>query len=174
MKILKTVSHLTNAELKEVLNKQTSIRAYKDWQVIYSVQTNSGKKAEEFSSILGVEKSKIYRIIQLYNSKGVNWRNDDNWGGRREKRCIMDLEEEKSLLDTISGEALSGKVLIHKHIKKRVEEKAGKEVSDDYIWDLFKRHGWTKKVPRQMHPKGDKLKQEEFKKNSKRSWQPSP
>ena len=38
------------------------------------------------------------------------------------------------------------------------------KVSDDYIWDMFKRHKWSKKVPRQSHPQADKAAQEEFKK----------
>jgi transposase len=47
-----------------------------------------------------------------------------------------------------------------------------KEVSDDYIWDMFKRHGWSKKVPRKSHPQADKAKQEEYKKNSRNYWLP--
>jgi hypothetical protein len=39
-----------------------------------------------------------------------------------------------------------------------------KSVSDDSVWDLFKRHNRTKKVPRQSHPQSDKEAQEEYKK----------
>ncbi len=173
MKLLKTAPHLTDQELKEVLNEQKSIRAFRDWQIIYSVQTNYGKKADDISVILGVSKSMIYRIVQGYNKNGKNWRVYDNWGGRRQERCLLTLEEEVELLKEIETEALAGNILICKHVKKAVESKAGKEVSDDYIWDLFKRHGWKKKVPRQSHPKGDKEKQDDYKKNSKRIWLPN-
>jgi len=173
MKLLKTQPHFTDSELREIMKSQTKPRAFLDWQIIYSVQVNYGKKAEEFANILGVSKHKIYNVIQLYNKYGKEWRTYDNWGGRREARCNLSLEEEAALLKEVEKEALSGKILIYKHVKDIVEKKTGKEVSDDYIWDMFKRHGWKKKVPRQSHPKGNKEKQEEYKKNSKKIWQPN-
>ena len=173
MKVLKTYPHYTDAELKAIMNKQTQPRAFRDWQIIYSVQTNYGRKAEEFSKILGVSKQKIFNVIQQYNKHGKGWRTYDNWGGRREARCNMSLEEEKALLSTIEPDALQGRILIYQHVKKIVEKKLERKVSDDYIWDMFKRHGWTKKVPRPSHPKGSREEQEEYKKNSKKTWQPN-
>ena len=54
--------------------------------------------------------------------------------------------------------------MLHPQIKSKLEAIINRNVSDDYIWDLFKRHKWTKKVPRQSHPQADKAKQEEYKK----------
>jgi transposase len=173
MKLLKTHPHFTDLELKSIMKSQKNIRAFQDWQIIYSVQTNYGKKAEEFADILGISKHKIYNIIQQYNKYGKEWRTYDDWGGRRESRCNLSIEEESSILKEIEEDALNGNILIYKHVKTIVEEKIGRKVSDDYIWDMFKRHGWKKKVPRQSHPKGDKEKQDDFKKNSKRIWQPN-
>ncbi len=85
MKVLRTQAHLTDQELKAVLASQSATRGYKDWQIIYSVQTNTGKKAEEIASILGVNKHKIYHVIASYNKKGIKWRTHDNWGGRKSK-----------------------------------------------------------------------------------------
>jgi len=173
MKILKTYPHFTDAELKEKMNSQTKVRAFQDWQIIYSVQTNYGKTAEEFAKIFGVSKQKIFQVIQQYNKNGKAWRRYDNWGGRREARCNMTLEEEKAILSSLESDALNGQILIYKQVKKMVEEKLGREVSDDYIWDMFKRHGWKKKVPRPSHPKANREEQEEYKKNFKRTWQPN-
>jgi len=173
MRILKIKSHLTDKEIFAILSSQKEVRAYRDWQIIYSVQTNQGIKAEELSQILGITKSKIYYTVQYYNKHGVNWRTYGNWGGRREERSVLSMEEEKKLLKEFEEDALIGKILIYKHIKSRVEVKVGREVSDDYIWDLFKRHKWKKKVPRQGHPKSDKVAQDEFKKNLKSYWSPN-
>jgi transposase len=173
MRILKTKPHLSDNELLSLLNAQKEIRAYKDWQIIYSVQINSGKKAEEIAQILGVLKSKVYFVVQCYNKYGLNWRTYDNWGGRRENRCKLSLEDEKLLLKNIEADALSGKILTYKHVKNKVEAKIGNKVSDDYIWDLFKRHNWKKKVPRQSHPKSNKVAQEDFKKNLRKYWLPN-
>ena len=46
----------------------------------------------------------------------------------------------------------------------------GKGVSDDYLWDLLKRNGWKKKMPRPHHPKRNQAEQQEFKKNSPGVW----
>lgn len=173
MKLLKTYPYFTDLELRRIMQSQKTTRSFQDWQIIYSIQINYGKKAEDFANILGVSKHKIYNVIQSYNKFGKGWRTYDNWGGRREAVCNLSLEEEATILKEIEAEALNGNILIYKHIKMVVEEKTKKTVSDDYIWDLFKRHGWKKKVPRQSHPKGDKEKQEEYKKNSKKIWLPS-
>jgi len=53
-----------------------------------------------------------------------------------------------------------------------VETKVGNKVSDDYLWDLFNRHGWKKKMPRPRHPKSDKATQTKFKKNFPSYWNP--
>jgi len=173
MKLLKTQPYMKDSELKSYMESQKEVRAFRDWQIIYSVQTNQGFLATKISIMLGVEKSKIYRVIQLYNKHGKNWRIYGKWGGRREERSKMSIEQESSLLKKLEKEALSGKIIIYRHVKNLVEQELGQEVSDDYIWDMFKRHNWKKKVPRQSHPKADKEKQEEYKKNSKRFWQPN-
>ena len=67
MKKLQTVPHYSDEALKKILDSQTEIRAFKDWQIIYSVQTNPGKNSEEIASILGIKKSKVLQVIQLYN-----------------------------------------------------------------------------------------------------------
>jgi len=173
MKQLKTLPHLTDKELKVITANQKTVRAFKDWQIILSVQTNSGIKAITLAKVLSVPKSKIYYVIQNYNKYGKDWRTYDNWGGRREARCLLSLEEEKKILKQVEKDALSSKILIYKQVKNIVENKIGKKVSDDYIWDMFKRHNWKKKVPRQSHPKSDKKAQEEYKKNSKKIWLPN-
>ncbi|MDR1984622.1 MAG: winged helix-turn-helix domain-containing protein, partial [Prevotellaceae bacterium] len=76
----------------------------------------------------------------------------------------MTLDEEAQILKSVEQQSLLGNILIYKDIKVIVEEKLGKSLSDDYIWDMFKRHGWRKKMPRQSYPKADKAAQEEYKK----------
>jgi transposase len=109
----------------------------------------------------------------MYNKFGKDWRTYGQWGGRRQQRCHLSLEDEALLMKSLEDSAFMGKILTFRHIKKHVEERVGNEVSNDYIWDLFSRHGWKKKVPRQNHPNSDKAAQEEYKKNSKKIWSPN-
>jgi len=137
------------------------------------VSFNPNKKAEEYALFLGVTKSKVYKAVEQYNKIGADFTDDINWGGRRLATSIMSFEEENKMMNDLKLKAVEGKILVAKHIKKVIEKKVGKQVSDDYIWDLFKRHNWKKKMPRPEHPKRNKVAQEEFKKNSLKYWQPS-
>jgi len=173
MRILQISAHLTTSELsvKFATCKNLHQRGY--WQILLSVSLNPNKKAEEYAAFLGITKSKVYKVVELYNKVGIDFTANLNWGGRRSKTSHMSFEEEKEMMDELKIKAKEGKILVAKHIRKAVEKKIGKAVSDDYIWDLFKRHNWKKKMPRPEHPKRDKTKQEEFKKNSRNSWQPN-
>jgi len=131
------------------------------------------KKAEEYASFLGVTKSKVYKVVELYNKEGAGFTENLNWGGRRSKTSHMSFEEEEKMMTDLKTKAKDGKIIVAKHIRKIVEAKVGKAVSDDYIWDLFNRHNWKKKMPRPEHPKRNKEAQEEFKKNSQKCWQPN-
>ena len=162
---------MSETELEKALCSQQSIGDFKDWQItayfvhstsIYSVYSNPGKKAFEIASILCVTENKIYKTVQKYNRMGVSWKSGVKRGGRRQGRCFLTIEDEKLLMKSLEEDALSGNILTFRHIKEKVELFVGKEVSDDYtcalhevrgIWDLFYRHEWSKKIPRQHHPK---------------------
>jgi transposase len=173
MRILKIKPHLTEVELRKEMNSQKSVRDFKDWQIIHSVQVNPGKKASEISDILCVKPENIYKKVQKYNKLGPSWKTGVKRGGRREARCLMTLEEEKEFLKGIEDDALAGQIITYQQVRLKLEKKLERTVSDDYIWDMFKRHGWTKKVPRQSHPQADRAAQEEFKKNSRKIWLPN-
>ena len=173
MRVLKLAPHLTTAELKKTMNSQKSIRDFKDYQILYFVDIHRECKAKEIAEMLGITRNKVYKTVEKYNTIGVGWKAGKSWGGRREERSTMPLEEERRFLQSIEEDALKGHIISNKQIKSKLEDKLGKEVSDDYIWDMFKRHGWRKKVPRKSHPKADKQAQEEYKKNFPSYWLPS-
>ena len=155
------------------MNSQKTIRDFKDWQILYLVQINPGKKASEIANILCVTVNKIYKTVEKYNKQGASWKSNVKRGGRREARCIMTIEKEKEFLQSMEASAITGEILTCHQIKLKLEEKINRIVSDDYIWDMFKRHKWAKKVPRQSHPKADKAAQEEYKKNFRKIWRPN-
>jgi hypothetical protein len=61
MKYFKVFPHLDTEALLSVLHSQKEIRAFKDWQIIYSVSVHAGKTAVDLSVLLRVSTSKIYR-----------------------------------------------------------------------------------------------------------------
>jgi transposase len=173
MRILQVKPYLTDTELKEKMNHQKRVDLFKDYQIIYSVQTNFGKKADDIAKILGITKNKVFKTVEKYNKYGMEWKNKAQRGGRRKARCIMSLQEEVSFLKGIEEESLKGQIITYKQIKDKLELAIQRTVSDDYIWDLFKRHNWIKKVPHQSHPQADKAAQEKKKKNFRNYWFPN-
>jgi hypothetical protein len=46
MRLLLTKPYLNNEQLKIKMQEQTELNSYINWQIIYSIQTNFGAKAE--------------------------------------------------------------------------------------------------------------------------------
>ncbi len=172
MRILKVIDILN---LKEIQNKIRAIKNYNDvidWKIIECVINNPGIDAAEIAKVFCLSIQKVYKVIQDYNKKGKDYKTDIQWGGRRQETSYLSFESEQKILDDFNKKALLGLIITAKDIKLEFEKVIGKEVSEDYIWKVFKRHNWTKKTPRPEHPKRDDAKQEDFKKNSTKTWQP--
>jgi transposase len=128
----------------------------------------SGITAQAVALLLGSSTGVVRRSVQLYNKSGAAFIEQDRWGGRREKRCLMGFEQEDQLLQSWEATALEGGVPVAKQLREAVEKKVGHAVSHDYLWGLLHRHGWTKKAPHPEHPKAAEVKEkrEAFKKKS--------
>lgn len=74
------------------------------------------------------------------NRKGGNKRN-------------MTEEEEKEFLKKFEARAEEGKLLIVSEIKMAYEKAIGKEIPKSTIYQMPKRNGWRKVMPRSNHPK---------------------
>jgi transposase len=170
--------HLSIEEIKERLYHSRNGHHASYWQIILSLSNNPGKTTSEYCNYLGISDSKLYRIVSLYNGQGPNFCDALVWGGRREKRSLMSIAQEKQLLSGVFTEAIKGEILVAKHLRPLVEQKIGKPVSDDYLWDLLNRHDWNKKAPRPEHPKGHEkdidAKREAFKKKCTGAFQQHP
>mgnify|MGYP006159892637 CR=1 FL=1 len=165
---LRIASHLDVAQIKERLYSCKNGRHASYWQIILTLRLNPGKPAKDYAALLGCSTRKLYRIGALYNNEGPAFTEKLSWGGRRQQRCLLSLEAEEELLQSWEATALEGGVLVAKQLRKEVERKVGHQVSDDYLWDLLHRHGWSKKAPRPEHPKAGEVKaqREAFKKKS--------
>ena len=169
MRKLRLTQEITPAIIKAKMKSATSVSDFKRWQIIYSVCVCS-VNAEYLSNITGYSKANVYAIVQQFNNSKKPDVTTKQRGGRR--RELMSVEQERELMNSLESKALKGEILSGKDVRKIVEQKINKPVSDDYIWDLFKRNGWSKHTPRPHHPNKNVEKQEEFKKNSKTIWLP--
>ena len=173
MRILQLHPHLSTEEISKKLNSCSNIHHRSYWQILLSVSNNPNQKAEDYSKFLGVSISKVYRTVELFNKNGAEFTNLLKWGGRRNETSHLTLEQESEMMKGIQEKAINGEILTFKDVQCLIEEKLSKKVSDDYVWDLFKRHNWKKKAPRPQHPKHHQEAQDEFKKNFPKFWSPT-
>jgi len=171
MRTLQLQPHLTDIELKDFLSSSSGKPEFNRWQILYMVQIAGIHSAAVISPLVDLSLSSIYKIVGAYNKLGAAGISYTPRGGRR--RSLLSAEDETILLDSIAEQASKGLVKTANDMRAIVEAKVGKAVSDDYLWDLFNRNGWKKKMPRPHHPNRSKEKQEEFKKNSRNVWLPS-
>ena len=171
MRTLELVKHLTDAQLKQKLAATAGRPEFTRWQILYLVQVGGIYSAETIAPLVNLSKPSIYKIVESYNKSGVQGVKYTPRGGRR--RSFLSLAEEAELLNAIEQKAAKGLIKTANDIRAMIESRVGKEVSDDYLWDLLKRNGWKKKMPRPHHPKRNVSAQLEFKKNSPRVWFPS-
>ena len=170
MRTLELVNHLTDTQLKERLSASSGMPEFGRWQILYMVQVANIHSATVISPLVNLSKSSIYKIVEQYNKSGVSSIKCLPRGGRR--RSLLSPADETELLDTIEQRAAKGLIKTANDIRVVVENKVGRAVSDDYLWDLLNRNGWKKKMPRPHHPKRSIAEQQEFKKNSPTVWLP--
>ena len=170
MRSLELINHVEDNYLVEKLAENRTELTYSRWQLLYLIQVGKINNALLLVPITNLSTSSIYKIVEAYNKNGITSIQCKQRGGRR--NAYLTIEEEISIFISIKSNANSGKIKTANDIRKVVEEKLGKKVSDDYLWDLFNRNGWKKKVPRPYHPKRDIEAQKEFKKNSPSVWMP--
>ena len=162
------VNHLDQDEIRKRMVTSKQRGQYQRWQSIFL--TSKGLQADIIAEYVGTTKGTVHQWVYQYNHDGPDGFTLLGRGGRR--FGLLSLEEEAALLDSIRPRAERGRIVNAFAIKEHVEERLAKKVSKDYLYDLLHRHKWRKVMPRPQHPKADKEKQEEFKKNFRSWWQP--
>ena len=170
MRSLQIAAHLTNAAVQSNLSASRNTTSQSRWQIIYLIQVGNMHSAELIAPLVNLSVHSIYKIVERYNLEGASALLYKEKGGRR--RFLLSTEEETAMFASLEKLALKGLIKTANDIRKVIEEKVGKAVSDDYLWDLLHRNGWKKKMPRPHHPKRSLEDQADFKKNFPKSWSP--
>ena len=168
MRCTTLVNHLDQDEIRKRMVTTKEREQYQRWQSIFL--TSKGLQADIIAEYVGTTKGTVHQWVYRYNHEGPDGFTLQGRGGRR--FGFLSLEEEAELLDSIRPIAEKGHILNAFAIKEHIEERLAKKVSKDYLYDLLHRHKWRKVMPCPQHPKADKEKQEEFKKNFRSWWQP--
>jgi len=121
----------------------------------------------QIASILGVSKPTVVRMNERFRQMPES--GPSNWGGDR--RSILTEESRREVLAGLEKEAAAGKIVVVEQVKKAIEQKCGAPISLQTAYNILHREGWRKVKPDKIHPKGDPLKQDHFKKKtSQKQW----
>lgn len=168
MRPTKVMNHLDQEELKKRMKASKDRGQFQRWQSIFL--SGKGLPADVVAEYVGTTPGTVHQWVYRYNHEGPEGFILCGRGGRR--FGFLTPDGEKAFLEQIVSTAKKGRIITAFAIKTQMEEKVGKSVSKDYLYDILHRHGWRKVMPRPQHPNADAEKREEFKKNFRSWWQP--
>lgn len=129
-----------------------------------------GKKTEEIAKMLNLNKGSITRMCRRYKEQGLDEYARNKY---QSHRWLLSWEQEEEILNQFREKA--GKQVTANEIKAVLDEACGKDTGRVYVYNVLKRHGWRKKMPRSRHPKAaDQEACEASKKLTSVFWLPDP
>lgn len=132
-----------------------------------------GATLEQTATLLGVGRATVARLQANFRQSPqpqaapIRRR---NWGGRR--NALLSLEQEEQFLSPWLEQAKAGGVLVVSPLRAALAQQLGQPVKASVVYRMLARHGWRKVAPDTRHPKSDPQKQEVWKKNFRKCWQP--
>lgn len=153
---------------KATIAKGPDIRELRAAQAVL-LPSLHGLTMEQTASILGVSRAQV-GVLQMQARGVCPAERGAAHGGRR--REMMSVDEEKAFLEPWAKESTTAGMVIVPPLHEALEKKLGRIVHSSQVYRLLARHGWRKIAPDSIHPKTDLVKQDEWKKNS-RKWYPS-
>jgi transposase len=129
-----------------------------------------GATLEQTAAVLGVGRATVARLQAVFRKQGTRPAAARNWGGRRQS--LLTPEEEAAFLKPWLESAGTGHLVVVSPIRAALAQRLGRPVKPSVVYRLLARHGWRKVAPDTRHPKSRPEVQEDWKKNSRKSWKP--
>jgi len=109
-----------------------------------------GKSRKEIALETGYVASYISQLVRRYKTEGLGYVAGSNYTGNRR---LLSFEEEAELFKPFMEKAESGQILEVSEITRAYELAIGRELnSNGHIYQVLKRHGIRKVMPRNQHP----------------------
>lgn len=158
----KIIPHVSNDILEQKLKEVKGFWRVQRILIIISLQ-KTPQTSRELAASFNLSAISIRKLISAYNKIGMESIDVKGQGGRKNE--IMTLEEEQEFLKQFFDKALKGQIATVDEIRKVFIKKTNRtKVAKSTIYNLLKRHGWSKKKARPVHPKSNKAEQVAFKK----------
>ena len=140
---------ITEAEYEAIKVKEA---ATKDKKISRRLQVlmlrYEGKKLGEISEILKLHRVSITQICQRYREQGL----EEFVRNKHESHHRL-LSEEKETEILNNFQTKTGEQVTAREIKEALDAECGRDTGHMYVYNVLKRHGWKKKMPRSRHPK---------------------
>jgi transposase len=168
-------SKLTRDVLEKSLEEQLKkVKGFWRVQRILVILSLSKKPqtSKELALQFNLSEITVRKLVSAYNKDGEAIFEVKGQGGRN--NASMSFEEETQFLKQFFDKALQGKIATAEEIRKAFIKQTGRvKTAKSTIYDLLRRHGWSKKKARPKHPKSNKEAQESFKKTTRKKYKPS-
>lgn len=126
---------------------------------------------EQTAVALGVSRATVARFQRRFRqAQAAPGAPRPRWGGRR--RALLTPEQERAFLAPWATQAGEAGVVVVAPVRAALADHLGRPVRASVVYRLLARHGWRKVAPDTQHPKSDPGAQAEWKKTSRRRWQP--
>ena len=109
---------------------------------------HEGKSLKEIGEILNVHPMSVNQMCRRYREQGLEEYARNKYESHYR---LLSKEQESEILEQFKGQ--EGKQITAKEIKAALDEALGRETGHMYVYNVLKRHGWKKKMPRSRHPK---------------------
>lgn len=158
----KIVLHLSVDEVEKRFRtcKEVSVKSW--WQAIWLRM--KGKTTTEVSQIISSKPDWVRQLVRRWNSLGVDGMKDARKQNGRAP--ILSPEQQRELLEALMQPAPDGGLWNGNKVAQWISQKIGREVPYNRGWIYMRALGFSCQTPRPRHQDADKIKQDEFKKNS--------
>ena len=143
--------HFTEDQVREI---ETSRRKNKNKKIDNRLRAlllhAEGMKHRDIAGKTELAETYIGELVTKYLKGGISAVAENSYAGNRRNLTFL---EEKELLDSFVEKAKLGQIVEISQIKRSYEAKIGRELkSRGHIYQILKRHGWRKVMPRSKHP----------------------
>jgi transposase len=108
-----------------------------------------GLKDWEIGEKLGYSRKRISQLCAEFKKVGLEEYARHKYGGNH--KALSD-EEEELIISEFEKRAEAGQLVTVQDIKQAFDQRRGKDTGRGYIYEVLKRHGYRKIMPRSKHP----------------------
>lgn len=142
---------LSAEQLAEIKSARKSNKDKNIEKRLLAIQLHGEKVArKEIAQQTGFYPDYIGKLVKKYLLNGLSAVAENHYTGNRR---LLSFEEEVELLDKFMKESEAGKLVDVSEVKIAYEKAIGRELnSNGHIYQVLKRHGFRKVMPRSKHP----------------------